>query len=226
MDFELPEELRLLKQTMRTLRRPGVDPGRDAFDGRPDHEARHPAPSRSQGQEARAVESRRAGGIRRPGPQPARHGRGLGGDGAHHRAAAARAIRVRARREADPLHAERQAEGEISLSRAARREEHRLRAIRARRRLRPRRDANDRRPQGRHLCHQRLQALDHQRARRGFPPARRRDRPQQGQPRRPEHVPRRYEHARRQDRPPHRDHDGRCAVPRSRSTMSWCRPKT
>ena len=71
------------------FRRPGVDPGRDDVDGRRRRCVPRFARRSKQGEEARALASRRADGIRRPGPGSARHGRGVGGDRAHHRDAAA-----------------------------------------------------------------------------------------------------------------------------------------
>ena len=83
MDFELPEELRLSKETVRNfVDRELIPIEMTSMDGR-GHAARRPRAARGEGEEARALASRRAAGIRRAGPEPPRHGGGVGGDRAH-----------------------------------------------------------------------------------------------------------------------------------------------
>ncbi len=105
MDFELPEELKLLQNTVRTfVDRELIPIEMSAMDGpslRPEIRADLERKAKDLGLWLLDVPD----GIRRPGPRPARHGRGVGGAHAHRRAAAARSRRVRTGREADPVHA-------------------------------------------------------------------------------------------------------------------------
>ena len=214
MDFELARGIAASAEDGARLRRPRADPDRDDVDGRRRHAARGPRAARREGQEARAVASRRAAGVRRPGPEPARHGGGVGGDRAHHRDAAARARACSGRTSRHVLFTLNDgAEGEVSVPGAARREDHRVRAVGARRRLRSRRDAHHRRAPGRSLRHQRLQALDH---RRGQTPISSSSSPRPTAARAAaaglSHVPGRRRHAGLQGRAQDADDDGRRAL--------------
>ena len=95
------------------------------------------------------------------------------------------------------------------LSAAARREVGRLRPDRARRRQRSRPHAHPRRPAGRSLRHQRLQALHLARQGRRFSAAGGRDRSREGLARRLERLHRRHGFARPLDRARDPPHDGR-----------------
>ena len=161
MDFELPEELRLLKDTVRMfVDRELIPVEMNAMDGpRMRSEVRADLEDKAKELGCGISTCRRStaakvsscsawwwSGRRSPAPSRCRRG----------------PRRVRAGYAAGPVHAQSGAEGEVSVPGAARREEDRVRAVRARRRLRSRRDAHHRGAQGRSLRHQRLQALDHQ----------------------------------------------------------------
>ena len=177
MDFELPQEIRMLKDTMRRfVDRELIPIEMHAMDGpdlKPEIRQELEAKTRELGLWLLEV--------------PAE----LGGQDLSLLAMAvineelARTVAVPARGPGifgpevplDPAVALAGAEEALSRSRAARREEHRLRADRARCRRRPRRHAHDRGAPRRPLRDQRLQALHRARKERRLHPARRRDRP-------------------------------------------------
>ena len=212
MDFELPEELKLLKNTVRTfVDRELIPVEMNAMDGpgmRPEVRADLERKAKDLGLWLLDVPTE----YWRSRPRAVGDGRGLGRGRAHRRAAAARTGRVWPRRAAGVVHAKSGAEGEISLPGPARREDDRLRPIRARCRLRSRGHAHHRRTQGRSLRDQRLQTLDHEGSGRRFSSAGGSHRPLEGQSRRPEHVPGRHRDPWRQDRTADAHHDERHAV--------------
>ena len=102
--------------------------------------------------------------------------------------------------QSDPLHARRPRARRIPAAGHQRREDVLLRADRGRRRLRSRRHAHQRRARRRRLRHQRRQALHHRRRRGRLCAGVRGDRPGEARPRRHHRLPGRHEHARAQGR--------------------------
>ncbi len=174
------------------IRRSRIDSDRDAQHGGARPQARIQDVAGSQGARAGAVEARHAGRIRRSGAFAARARGGVGGGASLDRAAQPRRRRVRPLPASDPAAAAGEDEGEISLSGPARREIRGLRADRARRRQRSRPHEDSRRPPGRSLRHQRLQALHLAREGRRFSAARRLNRSGEGLARRALGLHRRY----------------------------------
>ena len=195
LNFELPEEIRMLKDTVRKfVDRELIPIERSARDGhklKPEVRAHLIAKASELGLAGYDVPQR----IRRARHGAGRQGDGVGGARPHHRAAVARRRRVRPERQPDPLPPQRSAEAEVPAADDPRRAELVPRADRARRRRRSRRHAHDRGAPRRPLRHQRRQALHHRRRRRALHAADRGDRPRQGLARRHLRLHRRHEGA-------------------------------
>ena len=103
MDYELPEELRMLKETLRRFVDREIIPiERDAYEG---HQLKPEVRgvTRRQGQGPWSLDVRCTRGIWRDGHELARPMCGLGRDGAHHRDPDTRGAHLRALGKPDPL---------------------------------------------------------------------------------------------------------------------------
>ena len=222
MEFELPEELRMFKETLRRFVNSELIPVErqtlttEGEEIKPEFLGKLQQRAKDLGIWMMEVPEEYGG----PGLSLLQRDHRHRGAVAHHRPAGARRRHHRPVGAPHPVHAQRRAAREISDAGAARREEGRLRADRARRRLRSRRHAHHRGEGRQPLRHQRHQALHHRRPQGGVHAAHGGDRPRQGLARRQLMLPGRHGHARREARHVLPDHDGRPALgdhPRQRA---------